>query len=103
MSAELHGSCLRVDVHVQPRASRSRIVGWHGKALKIQVNAPPVDGAANTEVAAVLAACLGVARSQVRLIRGASSRQKTFEVDPAPDDSLAKIEAACVDKPQVEN
>ncbi|HZN91656.1 MAG TPA: DUF167 domain-containing protein, partial [Myxococcales bacterium] len=34
-------------VQVQPRASRSRVVGEHGGYLKVQLAAPPVDGAAN--------------------------------------------------------
>jgi hypothetical protein len=48
-------------VRVQPRASRSEIVGWRADGvLSVRVAAPPVEGAANAAVAALLAAALGV-------------------------------------------
>ena len=68
------GTSLRV--HVQPRASRTEIVGWHGDAIKICVAAPPVDGAANAELVRFLAEALGVPRSAVRVASGRSGRGK---------------------------
>ena len=68
-------------VHVQPRASRTEVVGRHGDAIKIRVAAPPVDGAANTELVRFLAERLGVPRAQVRLAAGAAGRRKRFEID----------------------
>ncbi|HFE46155.1 MAG TPA: DUF167 domain-containing protein, partial [Nannocystis exedens] len=44
-----------VDVQVVPRASRSRVVGVHGDRLKIQLAAPPVDGAANKSLIELIA------------------------------------------------
>jgi uncharacterized protein (TIGR00251 family) len=71
----------RLQVHVQPRASRTRIVGRHGDALKVQVQATPVGGAANAAVVALLAETLGVPPRAVRLRHGAASRDKLFEVE----------------------
>jgi uncharacterized protein len=68
-------------VHVQPRASRTEIVGRHGDAIKIRVAAPPVDGAANDELVRFLAERLGVRRAQVRVAAGASGRDKRIEID----------------------
>ena len=78
-----------VHVHVQPRAGRSELVGRHGKALKVRVTAPPVDGRANAATAAVLAAALRVAPSRVVLVSGAQSRIKRFRVT-----GLARAEVA---------
>jgi len=76
-------------VLVQPRASRSRVVGEHGGYLKVQLAAPPVDGAANAALLELLADLLGVPRRQVSLVSGESSRRK-------------RVRAAGVDAPRAE-
>jgi uncharacterized protein (TIGR00251 family) len=68
-------------VHVQPRASRSEVVGLHGEALKVRLHAPPVDGAANEALVQLLADQLGVPRRAVRIVAGGTSRAKTVEIE----------------------
>ena len=63
-------------VRVVPRASKNEIVGIHGDALKIRVAAPPVEGRANEDLIAFLAQRLGVRKSQVEIVAGATSRRK---------------------------
>jgi hypothetical protein len=75
-----HGTAVRVTVRVQPRASRSGIGGAHAGAWRVRVQAPPVDGAANEAVCAVLAEALGVPRRDVRVISGAAARTKVIEL-----------------------
>ena len=70
-----------MQVHVQPRASRSEVVGTHGAALKVHLLAPPVDGAANDALVTLLAERLGVRRRDVRIVHGATSRAKVVEID----------------------
>jgi uncharacterized protein (TIGR00251 family) len=72
---------VRLTVHVQPRASRSEVVGPHGDALKIRLASPPVDNAANEELVAFVAARLGIPRRQVRVVSGFTSRRKVLEID----------------------
>jgi len=84
---------VRVSVHVQPRATRSEIVGLHGAALNVRLQAPPVDGAANEALVALLAERLGVARRAVRVVAGASSRAKTVEVDGTTEDAVRALAA----------
>ena len=74
-------SAVRIAVRVQPRASRSEVVGTHGDAIKIRVAAPPVDGAANKELIAFLSKRLGVAKSAVRIVKGAQGRDKLVEIE----------------------
>ena len=67
-------------VRVVPRASRNGIVGVHGDALKVRVTAPPVEGRANEALIAFLAKRLGVRKSQVDIVAGATSRRKMIRV-----------------------
>ena len=69
-----------IRVYIQPRASRAGIVGRHDGAVKIAVTSPPVDGKANAAVQTCLADVLGVARRDVLLVNGKSSRRKTFQI-----------------------
>ena len=80
LHVKTRGGSILVSVHVQPRASRNEIVGQHGTALKVQLNAPPVDGAANAALESLLAERLGVARRDVRVVTGLTSRAKTVEI-----------------------
>jgi uncharacterized protein (TIGR00251 family) len=63
-------------LHVQSKASKSRIVGLHDGCLKLAVASPPVDGKANKEVVRFLAAFFGVSVRDVLLKSGARSRKK---------------------------
>ena len=69
-----------LDILVQPRASRSRIVGEHGDRLKLQITAPPVDGEANAAVVAFIADTFHVPRRDVELVAGATGKRKTVLV-----------------------
>ena len=67
-------------VYVVPRASRSEIVGEYNGALRVRLAAPPVDGAANRELIAVLAKALHVSRSAVAIDSGHTSKMKRVTV-----------------------
>jgi uncharacterized protein (TIGR00251 family) len=69
-----------LEVLVQPRASRTRVVGVHDGRLKVQLAAPPVDGEANAALVDFLADALGARRSDVAIERGESGRRKTVRV-----------------------
>jgi uncharacterized protein (TIGR00251 family) len=71
----------RLTVHVQPRASRAGVTGLHGVALKVRVDAPPLDGRANERLVEIVADALAVSRRSVRLVAGEGSRDKILEVD----------------------
>lgn len=63
-------------VRVHPRAKRDAVAGTVGDALKLALNAPPVEGRANEACIEFLARLLGVSRSSVEIISGAGSRNK---------------------------
>jgi uncharacterized protein len=68
------------NVRVVPRASKSEIVGELGGALKVRIASPPVDGAANAELIKVLAKTFGVAKSEVEIISGQTSKSKQIKI-----------------------
>ena len=72
----LQNKNLAIDVYVQPRASKNRIAGLHGKAVKLCVTAPPVDDKANGAVISLLADIFSVPRSAVSIKSGRQSRNK---------------------------
>ena len=82
---------VRFTVRVQPRASRSEVCGMHGDALKVRLAAPPVDGAANEALVALLAEELDVARRSVRIVSGEASRSKTVQVDGVESDLVERL------------
>jgi uncharacterized protein (TIGR00251 family) len=73
-----HPNGVIIRVRAQPRARRQGIVGEHAGALKLATTAPPQDGKANQAIAALLAKLFDLARSQVQIVSGATSREKRF-------------------------
>jgi len=69
-----------VPVRAQPGARRAGVQGEQNGALKIAVFAPPEDGRANKALVEALSKALGVKRSQVELLSGATGRDKRFLV-----------------------
>ena len=70
-----------VHFYVQPRASKTEVVGRYGDAIKIRVKAPPVDGAANDELIRFLSKRFKVPRKAVELVSGSSSRHKQVAIE----------------------
>ena len=77
--SENNGS-VTFDVRVIPRSSKSEIVGEHDGALKVKLNSPPVDGAANDELVRLLSKEFGVSRSAVEIVSGQTARLKRVRV-----------------------
>ena len=75
----IHGCTL--SVRIQPGAKHSAIVGLYGEseaaALKIAIQAPPIDGRANEALIAFLAERCNLSRSRVEILTGLSSRSKS--------------------------
>jgi uncharacterized protein (TIGR00251 family) len=74
------GGAVTLELLIQPRASRTRVVGEHDGRLKLQLAAPPVDGEANAELVEFLANALGVRKAGVEVLRGETGRRKTVRV-----------------------
>lgn len=82
---------LTFSIRVVPRASKSEIVGEVEGSLKVRISAPPVDGAANEEVVKVLAKAFGVAKSNVSIVCGETSKSKRVRVVGATPERLRQL------------
>ena len=83
-----------IDVRVIPRAARSGIAGTRDNALLVRLNAPPVEGAANNELIAVIARAMDVPRTSVSIVAGDRSRNKrVFVAGITREDAQARAVA----------
>ncbi|MFN3722141.1 MAG: DUF167 domain-containing protein [Paracoccaceae bacterium] len=67
-------------VRATPRARQASLTQDAGM-FRISVTAPADEGRANAAVAQALAQALGVAKTRLTLVRGATARDKTFRLD----------------------
>lgn len=88
---EEESGALTFAVRVVPRASKSALAGEHGGALKVRVAAPPVEGAANVELARFLAKAFGVAARDVEIVSGHASKSKRVRVRGAKASDLTRL------------
>jgi len=87
------GDATVVTLHIQPGAKRSAICGMFGSALKVAIQAPPVDGKANTALRTFIAAQLKLPTAAVTLVSGASGRDKRVRIDGiTPEQALTALE-----------
>ena len=70
-----------LEVRVLPRAPRSTLGGVRDGALLVRLAAPPVDGAANDALVALLARALDVPRRAVSIVSGDRARRKRLHID----------------------
>lgn len=83
-AVQTDGDGTRIAVHAVPRASRSELVGLHGDALRIRLNAPPVDGKANRALVEFLAESLRVPVRSVSVVAGETGRRKFVRIAGLP-------------------
>lgn len=87
---------VRLAVQITPNAKKNEVVGGLDDALKLRLQAQPIEGKANEALVRWLAKSLGVARSAVVITHGLTNKRKLIEVSSAnlmPDD-VARLLAA---------
>jgi uncharacterized protein len=72
---------LLLDLAIQPGAKRCEWIGLHGAAIKIRIQAPPIDGRANRALIEFLAEEFATPKSRITVIRGETNRSKTVRID----------------------
>jgi uncharacterized protein (TIGR00251 family) len=88
MFASSYGNGTIISVWIQPRASKTRVVGVYGDSIKIAVKSPPVEGKANEECIRFLAEVLGVPKAAVSIKTGHQGRHKGILVEGVTPDRI---------------
>ena len=81
-------SNVRFAVRLTPRSAVERVDDVVDGVLKVKVMAPAVEGAANNALIRLLAEELGIARRDIRIVAGATSRQKLVVVEGIEEDAI---------------
>lgn len=71
----------KIAVRVTPKASRMRLTHVDGE-IRVYVTTVPEGGKATKDVVKLLARALGIPKSRLELLRGATSRDKLFGIKP---------------------
>ena len=71
---------MRVSIKVHARSKRESVTKLPDGTYKVEVKAPPVDGAANEAICELMAEHFGVHKREVSVIAGATSNKKVIEI-----------------------
>ena len=94
LRVESSGAIL-LKLRIHPGAKRSKINGTFNNALKVDLQAPPVDGKANAALLKFLADKLRLSKADIELKSGECSRDKVVRISgttPEQINSLLEIE-----------
>ncbi len=85
---------MKITVYIQPSAKKAGYAGLYNNMPKIKITAPPVDGAANSEIIKIFARLLNIPKSQIEISAGLTSRTKTLSInaDITDEEVMKKIE-----------
>jgi uncharacterized protein YggU (UPF0235/DUF167 family) len=82
---------LRLTVRAHPGAKQAKMRRTERDSVEIWVRAPAIDGRANLAIEQALSERLSLARSAVRVVRGANARLKIIEIECSSDVTLEAL------------
>lgn len=82
---------IQITVKIVPGSSRTEIVGYYDKMLKIKIAAPPEKGKANKMLLAFLAKELGIRKNAVRITSGQTAQIKQIWLEGISESDVEKI------------
>lgn len=85
-----------ISVRVHPGAKRSELTGFSGDMWQVKVAAPPVKGKANAELIVLLSQVLDLSKSNITIVRGATSRSKIIAIEGLTQEEVTKRLASSV-------
>ena len=80
-----HKKGIILNVRVIPRAAKDAIMGLYSTAVKVRIQAPPVEGKANAYLIKFLSKKLGIPRADIVVLSGETGRNKRLLIhNPSP-------------------
>jgi len=70
----------RLNLKVTPNARTNEVTGIRDGIIQVKINASPIEGKANSELVKYLAGLLEIPKSNISILRGHTSRNKTIEI-----------------------
>ena len=71
---------MKINIKVHARSKRESVVKQPDGSYKVEVKAPPVEGAANEAICELLASHFGVHKRDVSVVTGATNNKKVVEI-----------------------
>ena len=72
---------MKINIKVHARSKRESVTALPDGSFKVEVKAPPVEGAANEAICQLLAEHFKVKKRNVRVVLGSTNNKKVVEVD----------------------
>ena len=85
MPIERKNECILLHVRITPKSGDNKIIGLHDGMLKVLVTAVPEKGKANAALVKLIAKTLGIAKTSIHIVSGATARNKILSL-PADSD-----------------
>lgn len=82
---------MRLAVQITPNARKTEVVGVIGDALKIKLQAQPIEGQANAALIKWLSQQLHLPRTTITLTHGTTSRRKLLELRGVDEDTVRRL------------
>ncbi len=72
---------MKIKVYIQPNSKKSGYAGLYDGIPKLKITAPPVDGAANSEIIKIFSKLLNIPKSDIIISSGQASRLKILDIN----------------------
>ncbi len=90
---------VRIQVRVQPRASRNELIGVDSDCLRVRLTAPPIDGEANRQLRKYLSELFCCSPGNIQIVRGLTGRLKLVEIAGVAESEVLMMVAMRVARP----
>ena len=72
---------MKASVSVQANAKKNETVEYRDQKLKVRIKASPIENKANLELISFFSEILGIAKSNIAVISGKTSKNKVLEIE----------------------